>query len=387
MIGNPFFILIGVVAFIVYGDINTYIGLRGWQAVFSQVPFLSCQVYWLVFAVISLSYLLARFLHKYLPRVIYSGLNLIGAYWMALMLYFLLIILALDILRLLNYFLHVVTIKQGINPAFGAAVFLLVLGIVGYGAWNARNPRVNHYNIIIPKQAGSLKQLHVVMASDIHLGTIIHNDSLVRLVKMANRLHPDIVLFAGDVFDEDVDAVNKQEMMDTLQQLKTKYGSYAILGNHEYIGGNAAKAIDYLNAAGVKVLKDQTQEIGDSFYLVGRDDRSGSQFKGTQRNDLKTLLEGINRSLPIIVLDHQPSNLAEPVQQGADLQLSGHTHAGQLFPIGLITSRIFEDDWGYLRKGNFQLIVSSGFGTWGPPIRLGNTPEIVDITLTFTGRT
>ena len=105
------------------------------------------------------------------------------------------------------------------------------------------------------------------------------------------------------------------------------------------------------------------------------------------RNDLKTLLEGVNCTLPIIVMDHQPSNLAEPVQQGVDLQLSGHTHAGQLFPIGLITSRIFKDDWGYLRKGNFQLIVSSGFGTWGPPIRLGNTPEIVDITLTFTGRT
>ncbi|WP_407313306.1 hypothetical protein [Desulfosporosinus sp. SB140] len=94
-------------------------------------------------------------------------------------------------------------------------------------------------------------------------------------------------------------------------------------------------------------------------------------------------MQGVDHSLPIILMDHQPSHLEEPVGQGVDLQLSGHTHAGQLFPIRLITSRIFEDDWGYLRKGNFQLIVSSGYGTWGPPIRVGNTPEIVDITMTF----
>ena len=116
--------------------------------------------------------------------------------------------------------------------------------------------------------------------------------------------------------------------------------------NHEYIGGNAEEAINYLGEAGVKVLRDSSQEIAGSFNLIGRDDRSSERA-------------------------------------GVDLQLSGHTHAGQLFPIQFMTRRIFEDDWGLLRKGNFQLIVSSGYGTWGPPIRLGNTPEVVDIMIKF----
>ncbi|AFM39814.1 putative phosphohydrolase [Desulfosporosinus acidiphilus SJ4] len=380
---NPFYILIGVIFLAVYGGINFYIGLRGWQALFSYIPYSSLKVYWIVFGMISLSYLIARSMQKFLPQAVYEGLNLVGAYWMAFMFYFLFMILAVDLLRLINHFIHLAPLRQGINPGFGLAIFILVLGIVGYGAWNARNPRVNHYDITIGKKAGPLKQLHVVMVSDIHLGTIIHNNYLTKMVGMINQLNPDLVLFAGDVFDENVEAVNKQEMMETFKNLKSRYGAFAVLGNHEYIGGNVEEAMKYLSAAGVQVLKDSYQEINGSFYLVGRDDRSGSRYNRAQRENLQTLLQGVNHSLPIIVMDHQPLQLEEPVRQGVDLQLSGHTHAGQLFPIRLITRRIFEDDWGYLRKGNFQLIVSSGYGTWGPPVRLGNTPEIVDITIKF----
>ena len=176
---------------------------------------------------------------------------------------------------------------------------------------------------------------------------------------------------------------NKQQVSDTFRKLSAPYGVFAVLGNHEYIGGNAEEAIKYLGEAGVKVLRDSSQEIAGSFYLIGRDDRSSERVNKVKRQDLKTLMKGIDRSFPTILMDHQPSQLEEPVEQGVDLQLSGHTHAGQLFPIRYITRRIFEDDWGLLRKGNFQLIVSSGYGTWGPPIRLGNTPEVVDIVIKF----
>ena len=172
-------------------------------------------------------------------------------------------------------------------------------------------------------------------------------------------------------------------MSDNFRKLSAPYGVFAVLGNHEYIGGNAEEAINYLGEAGVKVLRDSAQEIAGSFYLLGRDDRSGARFNGVPRQDLKTLMQGVDRSLPNILMDHQPSQLEEPVEQGVDLQLSGHTHAGQLLPIRYITRRIFEDDWGLLRKGDFQIIVSSGYGTWGPPIRLGNTPEVVDIMIKF----
>ncbi len=109
----------------------------------------------------------------------------------------------------------------------------------------------------------------------------------------------------------------------------------------------------------------------------------GARFDGVPRQDLKTLLQGVDRSLPIILMDHQPLQLEEPAEQGVNLQLSGHTHGGQIFPIQFITRRIFEKDWGLLRKNDFQLIVSSGYGTWGPPLRLGNTPEVVDIMIKF----
>ena len=382
---NPFYILVGSVLFIIYGGLNYYIGLRGWQALFSYIPFIPPKLYWSAFGVVSLSYIVSRLMQKILSKGLYEGLNLLGAYWLAFMFYFLLVITALDLLRLLNRLLRLVpmNISHSLNPALGFLVFILVVGIVSYGAWNARHPRVNHYEVSIAKQAGSLKQLHVVMVSDIHLGTIIHNDYLTKMVDRVNQLKPDLVLLAGDVFDENVEAVNKQEMTASFSKLKAQYGTFAVLGNHEYIGGNAEEAIKYLNAAGVRVLRDSSQEIAGSFYLIGRDDRSSERVNRVKRKSLTILMQGIDHSLPIILMDHQPSQLDEPTEQGVDLQLSGHTHAGQLFPIRLITRRIFEDDWGYLRKGNFQLIVSSGYGTWGPPIRVGNTPEIVDITITF----
>ena len=385
---NPFFFLVGGVIFIIYGGLNYYIGLRGWQALFSFVPFLIPKVYWTFFWLLSWSYLFSRLSQKFLPTVLYEGLIRIGAYWLAFMFYFLLVITTLDLLNLLDRIHHLVPveIKQSFNPSLGLVVFILVVGIVSYGAWNARHPRVNHYDVSIAKQAGSLKQLHVVMVSDVHLGTIINNSYLTKMVTSINQLRPDLVLLAGDVFDENIETVNKQQMADSFRKLSAPNGVFAILGNHEYISGNAEETIKYLGEAGVKVLRDSSQEIAGSFYLVGRDDRSGARLNGVKRQDLKTLLQGVNHSLPILLMDHQPLQLAEPVEQGVDLQLSGHTHAGQLFPIEFITQRIFEDDWGYLRKGNFQLIVSSGYGTWGPPIRVGNTPEIVDITIKFNNK-
>ena len=142
-------------------------------------------------------------------------------------------------------------------------------------------------------------------------------------------------------------------------------------------------AITYLEQGNVHVLRDNGLLIADSFYLVGRDDVSKERYTGMSRQDLATFMTGIDRNLPIILLDHQPHNLQDGVTQGADLQLSGHTHLGQLFPNNLLMKYLYELDWGYLRKENLQIIVSCGIGTWGPPIRIGNHPEIVNITIHF----
>lgn len=172
-------------------------------------------------------------------------------------------------------------------------------------------------------------------------------------------------------------------MSEILCGLSPKFGSFAVLGNHEYYGGQVEQAVRHLQQGGIRVLRDETVKVADSFYIVGRDYRGAGRFTGQQRKELQVIMKGIDGSLPIILLDHEPVCLEEAKQAGVDLQLSGHTHKGQFFPNQLVTGMMFDIDWGYLRRENLQVIVSSGFGTWGPPIRIGNRPEIVDIMIHF----
>ena len=384
---NTLVLVIISLVFILYGTINYYIGIRGWQSLGRFVPFLNSKLYWLVFWAVALSYLAARLGENYLPTGLHRAVTNIGAYWLAAMFYFLLILLIIDLVRLLDRWFHLIPAAVKAHPGAagiaGLAVLGLVAAIVVYGAWNARHPRVTHYDISIAKKAGDLKELHVVAVSDVHLGTLIHNGRLTRMVDMINGLQPDIVLMPGDVIDEDVEAKAGVEMAANFRRIESRLGVYSVPGNHEYIGGRFSDVLRYLENAGVTVLRDRSVKIADSFYVVGRDDLSGRRFGGQPRKELPDLLDGIDRSLPLILLDHQPVNLAASAKAGIDLQLSGHTHQGQLFPINFITGRMYETDWGHLKKGNFQLIVSTGYGTWGPPIRTGNRPEIVDIVIRF----
>jgi predicted MPP superfamily phosphohydrolase len=224
--------------------------------------------------------------------------------------------------------------------------------------------------------------IRLVMASDIHLGSIIGRKRFCNLVSLINAQNPDIVLFPGDVIDEDVAPAIKENLGDALEQIKAKWGIYASTGNHEYIGG-VEKACRYLKQHSVNLLRDQTVVINNTLNLIGREDRSIMNFKGKKRKELSELVKTLDDSLPAILMDHQPFQLQEAVDHGIDLQISGHTHHGQLWPLNLITSIVYEVSWGYKQKGNTHYYVSSGAGTWGPPVRLGNTPEIVVIDLQF----
>jgi len=155
---------------------------------------------------------------------------------------------------------------------------------------------------------------------------------------------------------------------------------WAITGNHEYIGG-ADKAVRYLTEHNITFLRDTFVVIDERFTLAGREDRDKPRFTGIQRQPLKKVLEGVDPSLPLVLMDHQPFQLDTVTAAGVDLQLSGHTHHGQIWPFNYITQAIYTLSWGYLKKGNTNFYVSCGYGTWGPPIRLGNRPEVVRITL------
>jgi predicted MPP superfamily phosphohydrolase len=174
-------------------------------------------------------------------------------------------------------------------------------------------------------------------------------------------------------------------MTEVLKKFSAPLGIHAIPGNHEYIGGHLGEFSEYLRDAGIDIHVDRADLIAGSFYLIGRDDRSGMRFSGSPRKALFELTSGLDPALPLILMDHQPYLLEEAEKEGIDLQVSGHTHKGQIWPGSLITKRIYELDYGYLLKGKSHFIVSSGFGTWGPPIRIGNRPEIVMIKVKFTG--
>jgi uncharacterized protein len=299
--------------------------------------------------------------------------------------YLLIILWGFEIVRLLNRWLNVIPAgMRGSFPTLTLMVLALVLVLLLYGTWNSLHPVVRSYEITLPQKSSSLDNMRVVVVSDIHLGWIVGIGRLQQMTGLINSLEPDLVLFPGDIVDEGVDLEAEQAMPAVLQTLHPRLGIYAAMGNHEYISGNAEATIGFLNRGGINVLRDQAYEIIDGFYIVGRDDASRHNFNGSQRLELSDLMATVDKDrLPVILLDHEPYHLEVAEQTGVDLQFSGHTHLGQMFPNNYITNAIFEKDWGYLRKGSLQVIISCGYGTWGPPIRIGNRPEIVNVFLHF----
>lgn len=201
---------------------------------------------------------------------------------------------------------------------------------------------------------------------------------MASLTRRLQKLNPDIILFIDDVIDEVPMPVIEMNMGAPLRELKAPLGKYVVTGNHEFIGG-IKKCASYIESLGIRLLRDEIILIGNSFLLAGRDDRDSYRFTGIKRKNLEEIFDA-NKDLPVI---HQPFYLAKAEKLGVDLQLSGHTHHGQLWPLNYITKAIFELSWGYMKKGNTHYYVSCGYGTWVPQIRIGNRPEILNITLSF----
>jgi predicted MPP superfamily phosphohydrolase len=379
------FAIFFTVALSVYGLINFYIILRGWQLL-SLHPAL--RTYSLVIAIVFASaFIVGRILERFRLTWYSSVIVWIGSFWLAAMAYFLIIALGADLLRLSDYVVPWFPSYLTLHPDQARdAVVIVVVSIVFItvflGHMNALRPRIRTLNLSVGKTVPGSKTLNIVAVSDIHLGTVIGKSRLKRIVTLVNSLNADLVLLPGDVFDEDIGPVIKENLGETLRTIRSKYGVIAITGKHEYIGGEEA-ACRYLNDHGINVLRDSSLRIEDICTVVGREDLSIRQFAGKKRKSLGELMKDVDTRLPVILLDHQPFHLEEAERNGVDLQLSGHTHHGQLWPFNYISQKIFEVSWGYKKKGNTHIYVSCGVGTWGPPVRTGNTPEIVNIKLSF----
>lgn len=371
---------------VLYGLMTYYIGRKGWQALGKPASRSLRLLFGVVFALLVLPFPVAELTEHLLPRSIASGLAMWGGYSMIMIVYAFLILLLIDGIRLLNRWLKFIPNRVREHPKtpfiLGVVVVTFILGAVIYGGWNARNPVINEYEVAVNKKAGSVKELHIALVSDIHFGPVIDADRLKPLLEMLEELEPDLVLLTGDITDGPLPPGEGRELAAVLGKIEAPLGIFAVPGNHDRdLRDDEGELMKALEGEGIRVLKDRYVSVGDDFYLIGRNDPRLQ--RGADRVPLEDVMEGVDRQKPLILMDHQPFDLEEAQAIGIDLQLSGHTHRGQIFPANLITDRIYEEDWGMLKKGPYHLIVSCGYGTWGPPLRIGNRPEVVSIRVKF----
>ena len=288
--------------------------------------------------------------------------------------------------------------SRGGHAAIGAVCILCICVCSLAGIVSADRIRVTEYELYVDKEAPGIEELKIVLVADLHLGYSIGIRHMEQMVSLINEEDADLVVMAGDIFDNEYEALeNPEALARILKGIESRYGVYACYGNHDIkekvlagftFASAGEKASDprmdaFLEEAGIRLLREEGVLIEDAFYLYGRPDY-GRPGRGIRvRKTPEQVVAGMDPSKPIIVMDHQPRELAELAEAGVDIDLCGHTHDGQTFP-GNLTARLFwENICGYLRKGDMHNIVTSGVGVFGPDMRLGTRSEICAITVRF----
>lgn len=368
--------------FVVFILLNVYLFIRGWQAL-PQKAFVHI-LYAFLFVFASSAVFIAIFLGNHLPQWLSYILERIGGYWIILFIYILMGAFLADILRVANHFFGIfpdwVTehyAQAKLYYFIGLMVMLVIISSIGFIHY--ANPRVTQISIALNKGETLEKDIKIVALTDIHLGNLVRKKRFARWVEVINRQNADVILIAGDTFDRDMQTVENQDLVSELRKLSATYGVFAVPGNHEYYAG-LDRALAYLKKAGINVLRDSSVVIDNRLVVIGRDD-----ITNHKRMPLKALLNGHHKNLPSVVIDHQPRGFNESAMENVDLHISGHTHHGQIFPINLVVSKIYELGYGYLQSGNTHFYVSSGIGLWGAPLRIGTRSEIVSIVLKQDG--
>lgn len=356
-----------------------------------------CVVISLAYVFLAASLLIAFFLPIGPARRI---MKLISNYWLGILLYLILAVLMADAICFLLFLITKRRLKCR-TAAAGGICAVVVLGLSAWGAYNARIIQVTPYEITVNKDGGRLENLNVVLAADLHLGYNIGTSHMMQMVDKINEQNADIVVFAGDIFDNEYEALDDpEELIAVLQKIQSKYGVYACYGNHDVeekilagftFGGNKKKESsiqmdEFLERAGIHLLQDEAVLIDDSFYLYGRPDAQRPGRGINMRKTAAELMGELDTEKPVIVIDHEPKELQELADAGVDIDLCGHTHDGQMFPANLITALMWENSYGYLKKDHMHTIVTSGVGLFGPNMRVGTIAEICPITVHFQYR-
>jgi uncharacterized protein len=303
-----------------------------------------------------------------------------GYFSLPLLLYLVLFVTLLDLAIGFSRMIGILSTEAVKSQRFRQARLFLGLAVpvavVVIGAVQNNYPQIREYSIEIPRKSSNIRRLKIAFASDFHFRETTNRHLMERFVEKVNAANPDIVLIGGDVLEGDRQGEKLGEFETQFRRLKPKYGVYGVPGNHDL---HRANAMTFFNQAGIRLLKDTVEEIDNAFYLVGRNDgRSGV------RKSIDELLGDCDKSLPVIVLEHRPTDLDNVSRSGADILLSGHTHNGQLFPVNFITKRFYELSWGYKLKKGTHVFVTSGIQVWGPPVRTAGNSEILIVNVSLT---
>ncbi|WP_109077312.1 metallophosphoesterase [Aggregatibacter kilianii] len=247
---------------------------------------------------------------------------------------------------------------------------IIFLGFIGLGLYNAYTPVVRHYQVHLDKP---MQPLRIGMASDTHLGKFFGAQQLDKLAAIMQREKVDIILLPGDIMDDNVNAYLAEKMQPHLAKLRAPLGVYATLGNHDFFG-DQARIEREIRKAGIIPLMDESLVVDNRFVLIGRNDDLV-----TDRPSTAQLLKSVDTNLPIILLDHRPSEIEQHAKLPIDIQVSGHAHNGQIFPANLIVKFIYRLSYGYEQINGGHFFVTSGYGFWGVPMRLGLQSEVMII--------
>lgn len=356
-----FFVIIGL-----YLMGNYYVFIRGAQALThypTGVKVLLSVLYWSCALALIFTFLFRK---TGLSLKFLSFTHEIGSSWLVFTLYMVLLLLFFDLVKLFYK-----PFSFGFYLAFGITLILL-----SYGYYHYKHPVTRTLNLDMAKSM-PVSRLKVVGVSDLHLGMGTGKEALKAYVDEINEQRPDLILIAGDLIDNSVLPLREEHMAEELNRLQAPLGVFMVPGNHEYIAG-IEESVQFIRSTSIQLLKDSVVTLANGLQLVGRDDRHNRR-----REPLRHLMERVDLSKPIILLDHQPYDLDKTVASGVDLRLSGHTHRGQIWPVNLLTDRLFEVSYGYERRGNTHFYVSSGLSLWGPPFRIGTDSELVVFNLEF----
>jgi uncharacterized protein len=369
-----------IVFFLLYSGLHSYVFLKAWHAF---------RFHWgigtfigFIFVVMIISPIVVRFLEKGGHDAAARFMAYMGYSWLGFLFFFFTISISFDVLRLLVHAASIVS-KMDFSSFTSAYRFFFLIALTGsillafYGYKEAGDIRLETLRIQtdkIPKETGRVTIAHI---SDVHLGLIVGEEQLNKIVELVKKANPDILVSTGDLVDGDINTLNG--LVDILKNVEPRYGKYAVMGNHEFYAGIDI-SLDFIKKSGFTILRGEGLTAHGLINIAGVDDPAGKFFQYKEVPE-KVFLSSLPRHLFTVLLKHRP--VVDKDAPGLfDLQLSGHTHKGQIYPFRYLTRLAFPLYTGYHElPGNRHLYVSRGSGTWGPPIRFLTPPEVTVIEL------